>query len=65
LNFDLGVLLQGDPNVTLAANGTAVNDPLIQDAFQASLDAEISALEDDMSDFKAYPVISLSFVYNF
>jgi len=65
LNFDLGVWLQGDPHVTLAANGTAVNDPLIQDAFQASLDAEISALEDDMSDFKAYPVISLSFVYNF
>ena len=65
LNFDLGVLLQGDPRVTLVPTGTALDDPLLQDAFQASIDAEISALEDEMSDFKAYPVISLSFVYNF
>ncbi len=65
LNFDLGVLLQGDPIVTLVSTGTAMDDPLIQDAFQATLEAERLELEEDMSDFKAYPVISLSFVYNF
>ena len=62
LNFDLGVLWQGDPEVTLeATNGSLFNDAL----FLASLDAETMELEDDMSDYKAYPVISLSFVYNF
>jgi hypothetical protein len=61
LNFDLGVLWQGDPEVTLEASGTAVGDPV----FEASLEAERLELEDAMNDFKAYPVVSLSFVYNF
>jgi hypothetical protein len=33
--------------------------------FLADLENERLELEEDMSDFKAYPVISLSFVYNF
>ncbi len=61
LNFDLGVLMQGEPKVTLATTGTALNDPL----FASTLEAERQELEDEMSDFKAYPVISLAFVYNF
>jgi len=61
LNFDLGVLLQGDPTVTLESDGTIANDPL----FQSFLAAEQQDLTDDLSDFKAYPVISLAFVYNF
>jgi len=61
LNFDLGVLWQGEPEVSLTANGTSFNDP----AFQAALESERLELEDDISDFKAYPVVSLSFVYNF
>jgi hypothetical protein len=61
LNFDLGVLWQGEPEVTLEASGTALGDP----TFEASLEAERLELEDAMNDFKAYPVVSLSFVYNF
>lgn len=61
LNFDVGVLLQGDPEVTLEASGTAMNDPFLR----SLLDAEELELEDEMDDFKAYPVVSLSFVYNF
>ncbi len=61
INFDVGVLLQGDPTVTLAANGLLADDP----GFQASLEAERLELEDEFDDFKAYPVVSLSFVYNF
>ena len=61
LNFDVGVLLQGDPEVTLVADGLLANDP----TFQAALEAERQDLEDKFSDFKAYPVVSLSFVYNF
>jgi len=61
LNFDLGMLWQDVPLVTLEANGLLANDPF----FQASLAAEQQDLTDDLSDFKAYPVISLAFVYNF
>ncbi|MDH3337426.1 MAG: hypothetical protein OEM85_11905 [Gammaproteobacteria bacterium] len=61
LNFDVGVLLQGDPEVTLVADGLLASDP----GFLASLENERLELEDEMSDFKAYPVISLSVVYNF
>ena len=61
LNFDLGVLWQGDPVVTLEATGLAVGDPV----FDAALELERQELEDEMSNLKAWPVISLSFVYNF
>ena len=61
LNFDVGVLWQGDPQVTLTADGTSAG----QAGFESSLEAERQELEADMSDYKAYPVISLSFVYNF
>ncbi len=61
INFDVGVLLQGDPDVTLEADGTLAGDP----TFEASLEAERQDLEDEFDDFKIYPVVSLSFVYNF
>jgi len=61
LNFDLGVLWQDEPLVTLEADGLLANDPF----FQAALAAEQQDLTDDLSNFKAYPVISLAFVYNF
>jgi hypothetical protein len=61
LNFDVGVLWQDEPEVSLVATGLLADDP----AFMASLENERLQLEDEMSDFKAYPVVSLSFVYNF
>ncbi len=60
LNFDVGVLFQGEPDVTLASVGGTQSGNL-----RDLLDAEELQLEDDLSDYKAYPVISLSFVYNF
>lgn len=61
LNLDFGVLWQGDPSVTLESDGLLAGDP----AFQQAMDAERQELEDEMSDFKAWPVISLGFVVNF
>lgn len=62
LNFDVGVLWQGEPEVSLVAvGGTEQGNPL----FEASLQAEAEALSRDISNLKAYPVVSLSFVYNF
>lgn len=65
LNFDLGVLLQGDPIVTLEAVGLASAPLPVQAILLPALEAERQLLEDEMSSLKAYPVISLAFVYNF
>ncbi len=61
MNFDLGVLWQGEPDVTLTADGLLANDP----TFLNALESERLELEDEMSDFKAWPVVTLGFVYNF
>ena len=65
LNFDLGVLWQGDPSVTLEATGLDTAPPGVQLILEPALEIERLALEDEVSDFKAWPVVSLSFVYNF
>lgn len=65
LNLDFGVLWQGEPSVTLEATGLATAPPAIQTELAAQLENERLELEDEMSDFKAWPVVSLGFVYNF
>ena len=61
MNLDFGVLWQGEPDVTLTADGLLAQDP----GFQAALEAERLELEDEMSDFKAWPVVSLGVFYRF
>lgn len=61
LNLDFGVLWQGSPDVSITTDGILSGDP----TFEASLEAERLALEDDISNFKAWPVVSLGFVVNF
>lgn len=61
LNLDFGLLWQGEPEVTLEAGGSLSQDPL----FQAALETERRQLEDEMSDFQAWPVVSLGIVYKF
>lgn len=61
LNLDLGVLWQGDPDVTMTADGPLADNPV----FQTSLEQERQQIEDEVSDYKAWPVISLGFVFNF
>lgn len=65
LNLDFGVLWQGEPTVTLEATGLESAPPAIQDSLATELENERLELEDEMSDFKAWPVVSLGFVYNF
>lgn len=65
LNFDLGVLWQDEPVVTLDATNWANLSPAEQAILGPALDLERAALEDEMSDLKAWPVVSLAFVYNF
>lgn len=61
MNLDLGVLWQGEPVVTMQASGLLANDT----TFLAAVEIERQQLADDMSSFKAYPVVSLGFVFNF
>ncbi len=65
LNLDFGVLWQGDPEVTLEASGLATAPADVQAALIPELENERLELEDEVSDFKAWPVVSLGFVYNF
>lgn len=61
MSLDFGVLWQGDPIVTLTSDGLLANDPL----FQAALEAERQEIEAEFEDYKAWPVISLGFNYQF
>jgi hypothetical protein len=65
LNLDFGVLWQGEPNVSLDATGFDTAPPLVQAVLAPALEIERRELEDEMSDYKAWPVVALSFVYNF
>jgi len=61
LSFDFGVLLQGDPTVTIAADGLLGSNA----AFLADLEEERIELLNEVEDLKAYPVISVGFNFNF
>lgn len=60
--FDLGVLVQGSPNITLSATAS---EPLLQDALDADIAREIEQLEKDTEDYKYYPVLAVGLSYRF
>jgi hypothetical protein len=60
LALDLGVVLQGIPQVSLTATGLVSSDP----NFVQELNREVQELENDISAFKYYPVISLGLSMN-
>jgi hypothetical protein len=71
LSFDVGVLIQGSPEVALDVSGTAEdqfgntvdagNDPTVQ----AELRKEEKNMEDDLKNFDLYPVVSLGIGWRF
>jgi hypothetical protein len=65
LNLDFGLLWQGEPTVTLDATGLGSAPPPVQTALGQALEVERAELEDEMDNLKAWPVVSLAFVYNF
>ena len=66
LALDFGVLWQGEPIVTLTSDGTLATDPSpAGDLFRSALETERQELESEVEDFKAYPVISIGFNFNF
>jgi len=61
LTMDFGVLWQGEPTVSMTTSGLLANDP----TFLSSVEAERLELQNDLSNFKAWPVLSLGFFVNF
>jgi hypothetical protein len=60
--FDLGVMLQGNPEVELAATAS---DPSLQAALNADIATELEELEEDTDFLSLYPVISIGLAYRF
>jgi len=65
-NADVGIMYQGEPDVTL----TPIYGPLITNAgLQAPIDAQVkieeAQLQDELDDYKIYPVISVGVTYTF
>ncbi len=57
--LDLGVVFQGSPDVSLAATG-----PIASDAnFQQNMNQEVQNVEDDLKNFKYYPVVALGITF--
>ncbi len=65
MNFDIGVLWQDEPEVYMFATQYDTAPPATQAALDDAFLEEMSELEDAFNDYKAWPVLSLSFVYNF
>jgi hypothetical protein len=59
--FDIGIMFQGSPKVSLNATGNIASDV----AFQENLDREISDLKDDIESVQYYPIVSLGLAYRF
>lgn len=53
--LDLGIAIQGAPDVTLSATGPIASDP----SFQTELKREEQNIRDDVEIFKLYPVVSI------
>lgn len=61
-SFDAGVLFQGSVRVReFTATGTAQSSA----AFRNSLETERRRLQDDIDDYKVYPIVQLSIGYRF
>jgi hypothetical protein len=61
ISFDLGLLAQGSPRVSLTGRGPVAGDP----RFEEDLAEEEAQLREDLRDFKYYPFATLGLVLRF
>jgi len=61
VSFDLGVVSQGAPRLSLVADGALVSDP----SFQDDLEAERLELQDALDGLDLFPYATLGFVFKF
>lgn len=65
LAVDLGIMFQDSPDISLSAHGpiTDPTDPLYDPTFPDRLAQEEKNLENDIDEFKYYPVITVGLTY--
>ena len=61
-NFELGVVYQGEPSVSMTSDGTCAGFFAV---CREALNDEAEELEEDLSGLQLYPVISLGMSYRF
>jgi hypothetical protein len=59
--FDVGLVRQGSPSVTLNADGAIANDP----DFQADIAEEEAELRAELDDFDVYPYATFGVLFKF
>ncbi len=59
--FDLGIMIQGSPEVDLEASGPLADNPV----FRADLQKERDEIQDDADVFRIYPVLAFGISYQF
>lgn len=59
--LELGVVYQGSPDVSLTADGPLAGDP----AFQAELAREEKSIQNDLDEYKLYPVLTAGLIFRF
>lgn len=64
VTFDMGVLYQGSPSISLTRTG-GTDDPALAAQIDAALENERQAIEDDASDLEYWPIIQLGLHYQF
>jgi hypothetical protein len=61
MSFDIGVVSQGAPRVSLTGTGTLLGDP----AFESDIAAEEAELTRSLDDLDLVPYMTLGFVFRF
>ena len=63
LTFDLGVLYQGSPKLSVQAHPT--NPAIVPASFYTNLEAERAKTENDIKNYKYWPVVGVGFSFSF
>lgn len=62
--FDLGVVFQGKPSLSLTRNG-GTTDPTLSSQIDADINAQQAKTQSDVNKFQYYPVVSFGIAYHF
>lgn len=64
--FDIGVVFQGKPHLSLARNGgIAITNPTLSNQINAAINAQRDKTQSDLNKFQYYPVVSVGLAYHF
>jgi len=62
--FDVGIVFQGKPNLTLSRSG-GTTDPTLSSLINTAVSAQRDKTQSDVNKFQYYPVLSFGLAYHF